>query len=123
MRLSLEQGTLDETRWKVRLGVEAEKDFVRILKYTADTFGEWQASIYKAKLTDAFAALESGPDAPGSVSRDEILPNLRSLHVARHRRGGRHFIMYRATRGQVIEVVRILHDAMDLARNIPRETS
>ena len=69
------------TRWKVRLGVEAEKDFVRILKYTADTFGEWQASIYKAKLTDAIAALESGPDAPGSVSRDEILPNLRSLHV------------------------------------------
>ncbi len=111
------------TRWKVRLGVEAEKDFVRILKYTADTFGEWQASIYKAKLTDAIAALESGPDAPGSVSRDEILPNLRSLHVARHRRGGRHFIMYRATTGQVIEVVRILHDAMDLARHIPRETS
>jgi plasmid stabilization system protein ParE len=54
---------LTTTRWKVRLGVEAEKDFVRILKYTADTFGEWQASIYKAKLTDAIAALESGPDA------------------------------------------------------------
>jgi toxin ParE1/3/4 len=41
---------LTKTRWKVRLGVEAEKDFVRILKYTADTFGEGQASIYKAKL-------------------------------------------------------------------------
>jgi len=55
---------LTKTRWKVRVGVEAEKDFVRILKYTADTFGERQASIYKAKLTDAIAALESGPDAP-----------------------------------------------------------
>src|SRR5271165_7173548 len=77
-----------KTRWKVRVGVEAEKDFVRNLKYTADTFGERQASIYKAKLTDAIAALESGPDAPGNVSRDEILPSLRSLHVARHRRGG-----------------------------------
>jgi len=114
---------LTKTRWKVRVGVEAEKDFVRILKYTADTFGERQASIYKAKLTDAIAALESGPDAPGSVSRDEILPNLRCLHVARHRREGRHFIIYRATTGQVIEVVRILHDAMDLARHIPPETS
>ena len=120
MRLSLKQGTLDEDALESSPRVEAEKDFVRILKYTADTFGEWQASIYKAKLTDAIAALESGPDAPGSVSRDEILPNLRSLHVARHRR---HFIMYRATTGQVIEVVRILHDAMDLARHIPRETS
>ena len=114
---------MTKTRWKVRVGVEAEKDFVRILKYTADTFGERQASIYKAKLADAIAALESGPEAPGSVCRDEILPNLRSLHVARHRRGGRHFIMYRATTGQVIEVVRILHDAMDLARHIPPETS
>ena len=99
---------------------------VRILKYTADTFGEWQASIYKAKLTDAIAALESGPDAPGSVSRDEILPNLRSLHVARHRRGGRHFtIMYRATHNGTGHRGRAhsLHDAMDLARHIPRETS
>ena len=65
---------MTKTGWKVRLGVEAEKDFGRILKYTADTFGEWQASIYKATLTDAIAALESGPDAPGGVSRDEILP-------------------------------------------------
>ena len=31
--------------------------------------------------------------------------------------------MYRATTGQVIEVVRILHDAMDLAQHIPPETS
>ena len=82
---------MTKTRWKVRVGVEAEKDFVRILKYTADTFGERQASIYKTKLTDTIAALESGPDTPGSVSRDEILPNIRSLHVARHRRGGRHY--------------------------------
>ncbi len=112
---------MTKTRWKVRVGVEAEKDFVRNLKYTAETFGERQASIYKAKLTDAIAALESGPDAPGSVSRDEILPSLRSLHVARHRRGGRHYVSRHT--GHVIEVVRILHDAMDLARHIPPETS
>jgi plasmid stabilization system protein ParE len=59
---------LTKTRWKVRVGVEAEKDFVRILKYTADTFGERQASIYKAKLTDAIAALGSGPDARQEAS-------------------------------------------------------
>src|SRR5208282_1239396 len=81
---------------------------------------QWVAQVERGKLR--LAALESGPDAPGSVSRDEILPSLRSLHVARHRRGGRHFMMYRAATGQVIEVVRILHDAMDLARHIPPET-
>lgn len=30
--------------------------------------------------------------------------------------------MYRAAAGQVIEVLRILHDAMDLARHIPPDT-
>jgi toxin ParE1/3/4 len=113
---------LSKTRWKVRLGFEAEIDFLRILKDTADAFGARQAGIYKVTLTNAVAALESGPDVPGSAARDEILPRLRSLHVARQGRRGRHFIMYRAAPGQVIEVVRILHDAMDLARHIPPDT-
>jgi toxin ParE1/3/4 len=55
------------------------------------------------------------------VSREEIRPNIRTLHVARHGRRGRHFIMYRAALDHVIEVVRILHDAMDLARHLPPE--
>jgi toxin ParE1/3/4 len=113
---------LTKARWGVRLGSEAEKDFVRILKYTADTFGEQQAKVYKITLIDAIAALESGPEVPGSSARDEILPNLRSLHVARSGRRGRHFILYRQAAGQVIEVVRILHDAMELASHIPPES-
>ncbi len=107
------------TRWRIRLGDEAEKDFARILKHTKDKFGDRQFEIYRATLSDALAALEAGADVLGSVARDEILSNLRTLHVARKGRRGRHFIMYRAAAGQVIEVVRILHDAMDLARHIP----
>lgn len=42
-----------------------------------------------------------------------------SLHVARRNRRGRHFILFRATEAGQIQVVRILHDAMDLARHIP----
>jgi plasmid stabilization system protein ParE len=57
--------------------------------------------------------------APGSVARGEILPNLRTLHIARRGRRGRHFILYRPAQGQVIEVLRILHDAMEMARHIP----
>jgi len=110
---------LSNARWKVRLGSEAEKDFLRILKYTAESFGARQAGLYKVTLIEALAALESGPDVPGSMARNNILPDLRSLHVARQGRRGRHFILYRARAGQVIEVVRILHDAMDLARHIP----
>jgi toxin ParE1/3/4 len=105
--------------WKIRLGEEAERDFVHILKYTRDTFGARQVAVYKATLIAALAELASGTDVLGSVARDEILPDLRTLHVARRGRHGRHFIMYRAAGESVIEVIRILHDRMDLARHLP----
>jgi toxin ParE1/3/4 len=108
-----------QASWKIRLGEEAEKDFAQILKYTHDTFGARQVAAYRATLIDALAELASGPDALGSVARDEILPNLRKLHVARRGRHGRHFILYRAASGSIIEVIRILHDRMDLARHVP----
>ena len=110
------------THWRIRLGATAEQDFAGILNYTKDTFGLHQAEIYKTTLIEALALLENGPDVLGSAARNEILEGLRTLHVARHGRRGRHFIMYRAAAGDVIEVVRILHDAMDLARHIPPET-
>lgn len=109
--------------WRVSLGVEAEKDFARILTYTQNIYGPRQAEIYLTTILDALESLGSGPDVLGSVSRDEIRPRLRSLHVARHGRRGRHVIMYRPGQGQVIEVLRILHDAMDLTRHIPPETA
>jgi toxin ParE1/3/4 len=106
-------------QWRIRLGDEAEADFTRILRQTADTFGKRQVRIYQTTLTQALAALHAGPDVLGSSARDEIQPGLRSLHIARKGRRGRHFIMYRPVAGQVIEVVRILHHAIDLARHIP----
>ena len=112
---------MTRTHWQIRLGAEAEKDFAHILKHTKDNFGERQFEIYQSTLLETLALLENGPDVPGSAARDEILKGLRTVHVARQGRRGRHFIMYRAADDQVIEVVRILHDAMDLARHIPPE--
>ncbi len=76
-------------------------------------------AIYRETLIDALKALATGPAVPGSIARDAIQAGLRSLHVARHGRTGRHFILYRATTDDTIEVVRILHDTMDLARHVP----
>lgn len=108
-------------KWRIRLGNEAEQDFVRILEYTRDNFGARQVDTYAATLQAGLIALEDGPDIRGSVARDGIRPGLRTIHVARSGRKGRHFIMYRAGAGRVIEIVRILHDAMDLARHVPKE--
>lgn len=75
--------------------------------------------MYRQTLVTALRALGAGPDTLGARGRDEIAPNLRSLHVARLGRRGRHVILFRATDMGEIQVVRILHDAMDLARHVP----
>jgi toxin ParE1/3/4 len=68
----------------------------------------------------ALAALHQSPDLPDSEPRDEIRPRLRSVHVARKGRQGRHFILYRTADADRIEIVRILHDSMDISRHVPQ---
>lgn len=111
-------------RWRVVLGALAERDFAAIVAWTAERFGERQADVYRETLVAAMRALEQGPTTAGARARDEILVGLRSLHVARGGRRGRHFIIFRVVEGAdpgAIQVVRILHDAMDLARQIRDE--
>ena len=106
-------------QWRVRLGAVAEVDFANILKWTTDNFGARHAVVYRDTLLRAIGELARGPIIPGSKARDEIMPGLRTLHVARHGRRGRHFLLYRAVEGRIIEVGRILHDQMDLQRHLP----
>jgi len=110
--------------WTVRLTAAAEQDFEGIVEWTIEQFGETQALVYAETLSLALAALAEGPSLADVKRRDEILKGLCSLHVARQGRKGRHFIMFRvAKRGDnVIEILRLLHDSMDLPRHIrPRE--
>ena len=88
-----------------------------------EAYGSLEARVYQEVLIDALVELAGGPDVTGSIAREDIRPGLRSLHVMRGRRRGRHFIVYRVAQPNVIEVLRILHDAMDLARHVPLEES
>src|ERR1700732_1562078 len=108
---------MDERRWRVRLGAVAELDFANILSWTTENFGARQSRIYRDTLVRAIGDLANGPDVAGSKARDEIMPGLRTLHIARHGRRGRHFLLYRIAKGQIKEVGRILQDQMDLRRH------
>lgn len=110
---------MTERKWRVRLGAAAEVDFANILKWTTENFGARQSRIYRDRLVQAIGELADGPDAAGSKARDEIMPNIRTLHVTRHGRRGSHFLMYRTAPDSTIEIVRILHDRMDLRRHVP----
>jgi toxin ParE1/3/4 len=109
---------MTERRWRVRLGAAAELDFANIIKWTAENIGARQSRIYRDTLVQALGQLTDGPDVAGSRARDEIMPGLRTLHVARHGRRGSHFLMYRVAPKSTIEIVRILHDRTDLQRHI-----
>ena len=107
--------------WHVRLGATAQEDYQDILQWTVDQFGQDQARIYADTLTIALEDLCAGPDILGAKARDEIGPNLFTLHVARKGRKGRHFVLFQVGKRageNVIDVLRILHDSMDLQRHL-----
>lgn len=106
-------------RWTVRLSAAAEADYREILRWTVNTFGVAQAKVYAETLASALQALTAGPTIVSSKERDDIGENIWTLHVARNGRKGRHFVMFRvkSSQGQdVIDVLRLLHDSMDLQR-------
>ena len=105
--------------WTVRLSDTAEADYDAILRWTAGQFGAEQAASYGDLLAMALARLERGPTVARVRQRHEIGAGLRTLHVGRH---GRHIILFRigSETDRTIGVLRILHDAMDLARHGPR---
>jgi toxin ParE1/3/4 len=109
--------TTEEHPWTVRLTATAESDFQGIVAWTLEQFGDRQTRIYAETLLATLVALTGGPTTVGVKLRSEIGRGLFTLHVARGGRKGRHFVLFRIARGggqRQIEVLRLLHDAMDL---------
>jgi toxin ParE1/3/4 len=113
--------TPDSQTWQVRLTTAARADYRDVLRWTAEHFGELQATRYQEMLDDALRGLSGGPSIPGVRRRDDLDPGVLLLHVSRGTRKGRHLIAFAVERvgdHQAIVVLRILHDAMDLARHL-----
>lgn len=103
------------TTWTVRLARAAEDDFQRIVEWTIERFGRRQAQAYAVTMSLALRALRDGPETIDARPRPEVGRGIFVLHVARERQKGRHFIVSRARRrSAVVEVLRILHDSMEI---------
>lgn len=109
--------TTGERAWSVRLTSPAEADFRNIIAWTLEHFGDRQAIVYAETLSLALEALRAGPTSVGVKERSEVSKGLFTLHVARAGRKGRHFVLFRmaADEEHSIEVLRLLHDTMDLS--------
>lgn len=121
---------MPESGGKSRLVVSlaAQQDIVEILRWSVNNFGERAAERYKVLLKQAFRDITSDPECPGSQDMPELAKGIRSYHLCHSRdrsrtsrgivREPRHFVIYRC-RQNVIDIVRILHDARELSRHLP----
>lgn len=106
------------TLWTVRLASKAEQDFFEIVQWSAANFGQQQAVAYAETLSLAISVLANGPEVLGAMRRDEIGDGILTLYVARQGRKGRHFVVFRVGGETTIDVLRLLHDSMDLVRHV-----
>jgi len=98
---------------KYVLTKKAVADLTGIWKYTIDMWGEKQAEKYYSNIINTFQQLADNP----SIGRDYsfIADNLFGFRIERH------IIFYRIALNKsntTIEVVRILHERMDLRNRI-----
>lgn len=108
--------------WTIRLATAAEQDYREILRWTLKNFGRGQAKTYAKTLSSALHDLVLGPSIIGASLREDIGPGIHTLHVARKGHKGRHFVVFRVDSSgseQAIDVLRLLHDSMDLPSHLP----
>jgi toxin ParE1/3/4 len=109
--------------WRVDLSSSAERDYENILRWTVENFGDAQAVIYDETIRSALKALLDGPKVLGAKAMPELGTGAYRLHVSRGGRTGRHYLIFRATPAIAhgsIEILRILHEAIDLSRHVKR---
>ena len=92
------------------LSPAARADLSEIWDYTAERWGQAQAERYILIIRDSFEALANGTRRGRSI--DDIRAGYLKLAV------GSHFLFYRLTDSGQIDVVRILHQRMDVAAHL-----
>ena len=95
---------------KYKLTNKAVDDLTQIWNYTIDRWSENQADKYYRMLLDNFNDVANNPDLGKNYS--EVIKNLLGF------RAGRHIIFYRKIEENEIEIIRILHEQMDLKNRI-----
>jgi toxin ParE1/3/4 len=110
---------------RYRLTYAAQADVVSILAWSHDRFGEEARKRYEALIATAIREAATGGDEVGRTMRPELGDGVFSWHLAQSRTrspGGkvhrpRHFLICRID-SDVMVVGRVLHDAMELRRNL-----
>ncbi len=110
----------------VRIAAQAQIDIADTLRFTESRLGDAVRSRYQDLLQATFQSLVDDPELNESTSRDDLSPGVRSLHLAFNfleMTDGRmirprHIVFYRTGADQIVEILRVLHDAMEVAHQL-----
>jgi toxin ParE1/3/4 len=109
----------------------AIKDMEAVLSWTQAEWGELASLRSEALLIRAILDAATNPDLPGSNRRPEIAASARTYHLTHSRnrvatgigrvKRPRHFLLYRTRPDGIVEIGRVLHESMDIAKHLPDE--
>ncbi len=116
------------------LAPAADRDIHGILRWTQEHFGE-QASIrYEHLIATAITDIAQHSERLGVKERLDLARGLFTYHLSSSRERAatlsrrvkvkhpRHFLVFRHKGTHTVEVLRVLHDRMDLERHLPART-
>lgn len=114
----------------IRIAPQAHTDIADILRFTEVRQGKDIRSRYQDLLQATFHSLAEEPEHIRSTMREELSPGLRSLHLsfnALEMSDGRlirprHIVFYRTGTDQVVDILRVLHDAMETRYHFPEDS-
>jgi toxin ParE1/3/4 len=111
-----------------RLSPEAEQDIEAILVWTHEKFGERVRRRYEELLVQAILDVADNPVRLGKLERPDLAKGAKTYHLHHSRNHvsrtvgrihkPRHFLLYRVAADGCLEIARVLHDTMDLARHL-----
>jgi toxin ParE1/3/4 len=113
----------------VVIAPQARRDIASILAWTEEHFGLQSLTGYANLIATAIEHIAEDLERAGSNQRNEIAKNCRTYHLNYSRnsaartgiriRQPRHFLLYRTTNPDTVEIGRVLHHSMDLTANLP----
>jgi len=109
-----------------RLSTTAEADIVDILAVSLDRWGSEASRRYSEMLNAAMRQIADHPDGRATRMRSDLAPGMRSFHTRfTLRRNPKaavkspvHVLIYRVVTPDLVEIVRALHERMDLRRHL-----
>ena len=111
---------------RFRLSRPAQTDLANIFATGTKQWGAEAERRYAATLASAMRQVAAEPEGRVTRGRDELLAGIRSFHLRHARvddpvsrvRRPVHVLYYRAVGPELIEIVRVLHERMEPARQI-----